>query len=688
MDLGQLLLDRGLVSPQELHDALAEQRRAILEGKDPVPRLGEILVARGAVTEKQVTEALGTQQKAILHCPACKVQVNVELRHDAAGYRCGTCGGPLIAPPEVKNVHVVDTSVILVAREPLPQEVQFASKDPARRFGKYVLLSEIGRGGLAIVHRAWDTFLNQYVALKFIRPPDGDRGMRREERIVSLLKEARSAIRLRHPNIVTLYDIGRIDRQFYIAMDCLDGSSLAGVIRTSRERGHPSPLYEEPRRMVAALRDAARAVHYAHTRQPPLIHCDIKPSNVFVDTQWKPFVLDFGLARHLNEEPDGGMGTSVRGTPAYMSPEQASGRVEEIDARTDVYGLGAILYELLAGRPPFGGPMPDLLRRIAREEPVPPLEVAAASQTTRPPESMRPGDLAIWPALERACLRALKKSRADRHSSAREMADELDRLLKGDSAISPAVAPKIRMPTPKPQPALPNVNKAVAAPPEPAAAGPRRRWRAFAGAAAGVLVAGVVFLLWPRGPRTEEERIRGQLSAIGARIDTQIAALQLEQAQRSLAEAGALAPASARAWLEDGQEDAEWIALLRDHLVEAINRARVTPANFRLRERELPGVVLLHATREKLVVFVNDRAGEIPWGAVAPPTIAHLVATLLLGAGRVEPADRLGLGIYCARNGMPEPARAQFKALAGTDLEIIGRRHLARLDAKGRSGYR
>ncbi len=157
MDFGQLLLERGLVSPRELDDALAEQRRHIVEGRDPVPRLGEIFVGRGILTEQQVAEALQSQQKVILVCKQCNVQVNVDVRSDAAGYRCGTCGGNLEKPAEVRNVKVVDTSVILVTREPLPAEVREAANDPARKLGKYILLEEIGRGGAAIVHRAWDT---------------------------------------------------------------------------------------------------------------------------------------------------------------------------------------------------------------------------------------------------------------------------------------------------------------------------------------------------------------------------------------------------------------------------------------------------------------------------------------------------------------------------------------------------
>jgi serine/threonine protein kinase len=148
-------------------------------------------------------------------------------------------------PEKVSSVSVVDTSVILVPRDPVPREVEVAAQDPARKMGKYVLLEELGRGGAAIVHRAWDTYLHQYVALKFLKAPpetaDPDALARYESHIRDLLKEARNAIRLRHPNIVTVYDVGRLERHFFIAMDCLNGRTLLQLIRESRRRGRSRP---------------------------------------------------------------------------------------------------------------------------------------------------------------------------------------------------------------------------------------------------------------------------------------------------------------------------------------------------------------------------------------------------------------------------------------------------------------
>jgi serine/threonine-protein kinase len=329
-------------------------------------------------------------------------------------------------------VDVVEDEIIVDSRDPVPPEVRSAMADPSRRFGKYVLVRELGRGGVGVVYLAWDAYLSQYIALKRIHPapPDEPRGIH-EVRVQSLIQEARSAIRLRHPGIVTIYDAGRIGGDWFISMEFLEGETLEERIKASRQRGKSSPFFEGPRPVLGLLGAVARAVDYAHTRPSALIHCDLKPANILIDREERPHVLDFGLARRLqlvaSPEPQ------VAGTPSYMAPEQARGQLSEIDARTDIYALGAILYEMLVGHPPFVGEPLDVMGRTMGEVPQAPNRVLEKEHETRHGlNSMTTRRLLrIPPALEDLCMRCLSKERADRPGKMSEVADLLEGMLKG-----------------------------------------------------------------------------------------------------------------------------------------------------------------------------------------------------------------------------------------------------------------
>jgi len=169
-DFGQLLVRNSLISEAALEECLEAQREVSRRGMDVIPRLGELLVARGYLTEEQVVTALSQQEMAILFCPRCEVQVNVPQRDDVREVRCIRCRGTLIVPREPRDVKVSEDSIIFISREPVPSEVEEASRESWRRFGKYTLINEIGRGGAGVVHRAWDHYLNQFVALKRIHP--------------------------------------------------------------------------------------------------------------------------------------------------------------------------------------------------------------------------------------------------------------------------------------------------------------------------------------------------------------------------------------------------------------------------------------------------------------------------------------------------------------------------------------
>ena len=669
MDFGHLLVERGLISDKTLEDALAIQRRSIVEGIDPIPRLGEILIERGDVSEQQVADALAAQNKKILACPNCKTQVNVEERVDAAAYKCARCGAEMKEPERVSSVSVIDTSVILVAKDPVPREVEAAAQDAARRMGKYVLLEELGRGGAAIVHRAWDTYLHQFVALKFLKAPpesaDPEAQAKYESLIHDLLKEARNAIRLRHPNIVTVYDVGRLERHFFIAMDCLNGRTLLQLIREAREKGRVSPFYDDPAKFVMVMRDICRAVQYAHSRQVPVIHCDLKPSNIFIDQTWRPYVLDFGLAREMEAERRAEE-SGVRGTPAYMAPEQASGENTGIDARTDVYGLGSILYELLTGRPPFTGELLDVLHKVVNQAPQRPSEVLAAQGN---------GHRASAPStLEWICMKCLEKPKDRRYQTAMDLAQEFEHVLMSD-AHTVRLDASARVATGGVGPRLPGPQLQV--PESPVrAVGKTPFYLAIAILATLALWLGIQTM----SGATREGGVRRQLEEVRGRLDRLVESFQVEAARDGLKEAATVAGGHGVDWVDQQTQSLEWVQKLKARLIEAINaQGRYRAEAFRLRSATLQGVEVVHADARRIVAVTRESTKDLLWSAIDPAQVREMANALL------DPDDRparLGLAIYCLRTGQGEEARKLLESLTGTDLEIPARPFLRELDKR------
>jgi tetratricopeptide (TPR) repeat protein len=282
----------------------------------------------------------------------------------------------------------------------LPTPVAPGSSSWASTAG-YEILTEIGRGGMGVVYKARHRGLNRLVALKLIHG-----GVHAWHYLLRRLQiEAETIARLRHENIVQVYDVGEMNGDPYVALELLEGGTLAAKLA-----GTP-----QPDRLAAEMsRTLARAIHAAH--QVGVVHRDLKPPNVLLDESGRLKIADFGLAKCLEVESGQTQSGQVLGTPSYMAPEQARGQVHAVGPAADVYALGAILYEMLTGRPPFKGPTPlDTVRQVIHDDPVPLSRL----------QSLVSHDL------ETICLKCLAKEPHRRYASAADMADDLDRYLDG-----------------------------------------------------------------------------------------------------------------------------------------------------------------------------------------------------------------------------------------------------------------
>jgi WD40 repeat protein len=263
----------------------------------------------------------------------------------------------------------------------------------------YEVLEELGHGGMGVVYKARDLGLNRLVALKMIRAGDfADEDARRR-----FQREAEAVARLKHPDIVQIYEIGKQEGQPFFSLEFVEGGSLA-----SRLDGTPW-LAARAARLVEVVARAVQAAHEAH-----LVHRDLTPGNVLLTADGTPKVTDFGLVKQLDPAGQQSQSGVIAGTPSYMSPEQAGSKSKEVGPATDVYALGAILYELLTGRPPFRGETPtETVLQVISQEPVPPSWL----------NSKVPRDL------ETICLKCLEKDPATRYGSAEDLAEDLRRFL-------------------------------------------------------------------------------------------------------------------------------------------------------------------------------------------------------------------------------------------------------------------
>ncbi|KAF0243642.1 MAG: tetratricopeptide repeat protein kinase family [Planctomycetota bacterium] len=279
--------------------------------------------------------------------------------------------------------------------------IDAARRNPNLNLGRVVLLEELGRGGMGVVYRGWQDDLRRVVAVKVL--PGGTD----EKDRARFMREARVASKLRHPNIVPVHEAGEAGGRCYFTMDLVEGGSFQQVLREKRF---------DLRTLCEKVRLIALALEHAH--KAGIVHRDIKPANVLVAPDGTPFLTDFGLAQDASALTRLTMSGAIMGTPAYMSPEQAEGRTGSIDARTDIYSLGAVLYEGLTGHTPVeGSDIAAMIWSILRSDP--------ARPSTRVPGIPRD--------VETICLKCLEKDAARRYATAGDLARDLQHFLDKES---------------------------------------------------------------------------------------------------------------------------------------------------------------------------------------------------------------------------------------------------------------
>jgi eukaryotic-like serine/threonine-protein kinase len=332
--------------------------------------------------------------------------------------RCSSCGNPIPESSVACALCLLDSAIL----EPdgseredhtpwfeLPSDLP----QPGEMVGNHELLNEIARGGMGVIYRARQA--GRIVALKMILPHQRTA----PEIIARFRSESEIIAGLDHPNILPIYEIGELDGAAYFSMKFAENGSL---------NQHAKSYDGKFREIASFMSKVAAAVHHAHQRG--VLHRDLKPANILLDQNYEPLVSDFGLARRLQQDEGLTVSRSILGTPNYLSPEQARGETRKLTISSDLFSLGAILYELLVGRPPFVGDDPiQVLRQVAETDP-------------RRPSLLRPN---IPRDLEVICLKCLSKNPKDRYGSAMELAEDLSRWSEGRSISARPASPPHQM---------------------------------------------------------------------------------------------------------------------------------------------------------------------------------------------------------------------------------------------------
>ncbi|HEV3122337.1 MAG TPA: serine/threonine-protein kinase, partial [Isosphaeraceae bacterium] len=401
--VGLLAVQMGYLRREQLEEALAEC------GPDSIRRLGLVLVERGWISAETLSVLEGLIQKLLVdraasepaaraasHAPkAAPLSLN-ELSSiaDLSTLESAPATNPTAGGEVDRTSHLLGATI---AGEP----PVWTGKLELPTVAGYEVLGELGRGGMGVVYRARQVRLNRPCALKMILAGDHAAA----ESTARFLAEAQTVARLRHPNIVQIYAIGDHAGRPYLELEYLDGGSLSEQVD-----GTPWP----PDKAARFVHTLSLAIHEAHSQG--IVHRDLKPANVLLTGLGIPKVTDFGLAKVLSGDSGLTRTLSIVGSPSYMAPEQAEGMSKQVGVGADVYSLGAILYELVTGRPPFkAATILETLDQVKHAEPVAPGRL----------QPRLPSDL------ETICLKCLRKEPDKRYVTALELADDLNRFLEG-----------------------------------------------------------------------------------------------------------------------------------------------------------------------------------------------------------------------------------------------------------------
>jgi serine/threonine protein kinase len=348
-----------------------------------------------------LTDSLATQAALPNECPHC---------HTASRIAHGLCLVCLLRSGEEEADDINRQGDFEAALDAV------AVADTHWRLGNYEILEEIGRGGMGVIYRARQRHSRRIVALKRVLSYHADS----RETLVRFRREAEAAASLDHPNILPIYEVGESEEGVpYFSMKYASGGSLQEV---------GPALRHDPREIVRLMAKVTRAVQYAHRQG--ILHRDLKPGNVLLDGRGEPLVSDFGLAKWLDTTSDLTRTLTIFGTPGYIAPEQAEGPAASLKPSSDVYSLGAILFDLLAGRPPFLGEHALAVIRQAAERPAPKLR------------SLVKG---VDKDLETICARCLEREPIARYRSAGDLVEDLERWLEGRPIVARPVSPPVKL---------------------------------------------------------------------------------------------------------------------------------------------------------------------------------------------------------------------------------------------------